>query len=238
MEEPSTIQVNFGKPFPLFPLDGVALMPHSVLRLFIFEPRYRQMVEDVLEGTGQIAMAIHRGDPHDSEIDPVPIRPAVCVGQIVRYERLPDGTYHLWLQGVCRAQVVQEDPPDEVRLYRQAVLRPLEPGEIDESILAPHRAKLSKLLDSAPLNELPRVRFIINELNERATMPTHALLEAVTLAVIPMLGDNSLQYRLLEEGDARLRASIIEHELGVLNRLLRKVGTQYDPDAPKGVSWN
>jgi len=33
----------------LFPLHGTILLPGSVLPLHIFEPRYRQMVEDVME---------------------------------------------------------------------------------------------------------------------------------------------------------------------------------------------
>ena len=40
--------VDFNRPIPLFPLSCVSLLPHAVQGLHIFEPRYRQMVEDVL----------------------------------------------------------------------------------------------------------------------------------------------------------------------------------------------
>lgn len=42
----------------IFPLAQVTLMPHAVLPIHIFEPRYRQMIDDALDGPGQIAMAV------------------------------------------------------------------------------------------------------------------------------------------------------------------------------------
>lgn len=236
--EATQISVNFGRPFPLFPLDGVSLMPHALLRLFIFEPRYRQMVEDVLDASGQIAMAVFQGDSWMGEYDgSPPIRSAVCIGQIARHEKMADGTYHVWLHGVCRARVVSEEGPDDVRLYRQAMLTPIDVGEVDEATLETDRAKVLQLLDAAPLNELPRVRHVLDELKSQE-LPTTALLDAVTLAVLATLGEKSLQYRLLEEGDPKVRASLIERELASLAGLLTRVHRQFDPEAPKGISWN
>ena len=41
---------------PMFPLQGVFLLPRQVLPLHVFEPRYRQMIDDVLDGQGRLAM--------------------------------------------------------------------------------------------------------------------------------------------------------------------------------------
>ena len=41
---------------PLFPLPNVFLFPGCVMPLHVFEPRYRQMVEDLLDGPGQVVM--------------------------------------------------------------------------------------------------------------------------------------------------------------------------------------
>ena len=41
---------------PLFPLAGAILFPRSQLPLHIFEPRYRDMVSDAIDGGGRIAM--------------------------------------------------------------------------------------------------------------------------------------------------------------------------------------
>ncbi len=232
------VQVNFGKPFPLFPLDGVALMPHALLRLFIFEPRYRQMIEDVLDSTGQIAMAVFRGKGWMNDYEGTPaIRPAVCIGQIARHERNPDGTYHIWLHGVCRARVVTEEGPNEARLYRQAILSPVDKSEHDEASLVEERGELMTLLRSRPLCELSRVKHVLGEL-ESAQLPTPALLDAVSLAVLSTLSDQSVQYKLLEEGDPHRRARLINSELRGLSTLLVRAERQFDPEAPRGVSWN
>ena len=69
MPDEVSIRVNFNKPIPLFPLDSVVLLPQQVMPLHIFEPRYRQMVDEALDSVGQIAMAvIDKGDlPEMSE---------------------------------------------------------------------------------------------------------------------------------------------------------------------------
>ena len=41
---------------PMFPLKGVFLLPRQILPLHVFEPRYRQMIDDVLDGQGRLAM--------------------------------------------------------------------------------------------------------------------------------------------------------------------------------------
>jgi len=231
------VQVNFGKPFPVFPLDGVVLLPHALLRLFIFEPRYRQMVEHVLDTNGQIAMAVFDGKAwKDDYQGSPPIKPNVCVGQIVQHERLPDGNYRILLQGVCRARVVHEEPPppDDDRLYRSAVLEPVESGEADDDDLFMVRDGVLMRLGEEPLSELASVRAVERELQNRE-IPTEALLEVLTLSV---LNDKTLQYRLLAEGDIYRRGEIVEHELTRLGRLLSAAAKQHDPEAPDGVTWN
>ena len=49
---------QFSGQAPLFPLPNVVLFPHAVLPLHIFEPRYRQMTADALEGERLIAMSL------------------------------------------------------------------------------------------------------------------------------------------------------------------------------------
>jgi len=126
VSEETSIQVNFGRPIPIFPLDAVTLLPQQVLPLHVFEPRYRQMVDQALDGAGQIAMAVFEGEEWKDDYHGRPaLRPAVCVGQIVQHEKLFDGRYNLLLQGVCRARIIEEMAPDGERLYRVAMLEPV-----------------------------------------------------------------------------------------------------------------
>lgn len=234
-EGTQSIQVNFGRPFPVFPLDGVVLLPHALLRLFIFEPRYRQMIQDALNGSRQIAMAVFEGDRWRQEYhgNP-PVRRSVCIGQIIQHQALADGNYRIGLQGVCRAQVREECMPDGDRLYRTAMLEPTEVPEPSEDELFLVRDGVLTRLGAEPLSELTTVRAVGQQLAARE-LSTPALLEVVTLNV---LNDKTLQYRLLAEGDVVRRGEIIERELRRLGRVLESARKQFDPEAPPGVSWN
>ncbi|MFW5653133.1 MAG: LON peptidase substrate-binding domain-containing protein, partial [Planctomycetota bacterium] len=126
---PEMIQINFKREFPIFPLAGVSLLPHASVPLHIFEDRYVRMVDDILDETGQLAMGTFAGSRWKQEYhgNP-PIRPVVCLAQIERHERLPDGHFNILLQGLCRAQIVEEHMPDVSVPYRVARLAPLEPN--------------------------------------------------------------------------------------------------------------
>ena len=51
---------------PLFPLHGTILLPGSVLPLHIFEARYRQMVEHILEND-ELMVGIIQPEAQDSK---------------------------------------------------------------------------------------------------------------------------------------------------------------------------
>src|SRR5258708_9174015 len=75
---------------PLFPLPGAILFPRSQLPLHIFEPRYREMVRDAIEGPGRIAMIQpHRLD-HDNQ---APLYSVGCIGELVAVEDLAHGPF-------------------------------------------------------------------------------------------------------------------------------------------------
>lgn len=97
---------------PVFPLAGGVLFPHSQLPLHIFEPRYRAMVTDALNGEGLIAMV----QPRENGSRP-PLFEIGCLGQIVESEALEDGRYNVVLEGVKRFRIVREVPVQTA--YRQ-----------------------------------------------------------------------------------------------------------------------
>ena len=100
---------------PLFPLSGAILFPRSQLPLHIFEPRYREMVRDAIDGPGRIAMI----QPHRLDDDNLaPLFEVGCVGEIVGLEELDDGRFNIVLLGSNRFRVVRETEIDT--LYRCA----------------------------------------------------------------------------------------------------------------------
>jgi Lon protease-like protein len=100
---------------PLFPLAGAILFPRSQLPLHIFEPRYREMVSDAVDGAGRIAMV----QPHRIDDDNrAPLYEVGCVGEIVGLEELEDGRYNIVLLGSNRFRLIRETEVDA--LYRCA----------------------------------------------------------------------------------------------------------------------
>lgn len=252
MSEDQEIRVNFGRPMPLFPLPSVALMPHAVLPLHIFEPRYRRLVADALDGPGQIAMAMYAapggrcgGEDEDAASSPR-LREAVCVGQVVQHHKLPDGRYMIAVHGVCRARITTELPREDDVPYRVAMLEPvgLDDDEPEDSgraeALVEAREKLATMLESEPLSGLSEAGAVGRHLRDE-DIPASAVLELVAVALLrdsDMRYYNELHYELLAEGDPRRRAKMIEERLAELARLLRRAAPQTASDAPKGCHWN
>ncbi|HTQ80990.1 MAG TPA: LON peptidase substrate-binding domain-containing protein [Thermoanaerobaculia bacterium] len=101
-------------PLPLFPLTGSLLLPGNYLPLNIFEPRYRSMVADAMEGERHIGMIqpfVPRQDNWPA-LDAPPENPELyrvgCAGRIERCEPQADGRYLILLKGVCRFRLRRE----------------------------------------------------------------------------------------------------------------------------------
>src|SRR5215203_3799018 len=102
----------------LFPLPDLVMFPHVMQPLHIFEPRYREMLNDALDGDGLIAMSVLApGWEADYEGRP-PILPHICLGKVVTHQRLRDGCYNIMLLGSRRGRILSELPAK--RSFRQA----------------------------------------------------------------------------------------------------------------------
>ena len=85
---------------PVFPLTGVMLLPGTVLPLHIFEPRYRNMVEDALDGDKVFGMIQpfapqndNRGPQPDAENAAPDLYKVGCAGFIEKSEKLPTAVF-------------------------------------------------------------------------------------------------------------------------------------------------
>lgn len=230
-----TIRVNFGQTIPLFPLPHTVLLPHAVLELTIFEPRYRQMVNQCLDRSGQIAVGTFAcGASDDADEPSTPVRPAACIGYIARHQPLPGGCYHIRLHGLCRAAIKEVIQPDADRGYRLARLTPIEPVDAMPSPMPEVRDHLRKLLTGPSLQQLRGIEAFRDWL-DREDVSTHDLLELIGYALVR---DTELKYQLLAEGDPHRRASIITDELIHLDELAHRVDGQHHREWPTGLSWN
>jgi ATP-dependent Lon protease len=92
----------------LFPLPNMVLFPGVVQGLHIFEPRYKQMVEEAVAGDQLIAMAMVRPEQLSTAGDRPALFDTVCIGKIMTHAQLEDGRYNLLLAGVKRARILEE----------------------------------------------------------------------------------------------------------------------------------
>ena len=118
----------------LFPLPEVVLFPGTILPLHIFEPRYRRMVADALEGDRTIGMAMLEPGWEEAGDNPR-IRAVGGAGRIVESEELPDGRFNILLEGRFRYRIVHEQ--DVSTPYRVASIEEIAsvpfPAEEDET---------------------------------------------------------------------------------------------------------
>ena len=130
---------------PIFPLPNVVLFPNVFLPLHIFEPRYRAMVADALEGDRIIGMTLLQpGFEANYEGRPA-VYPIGCAGVITHTEPLPDGRYNIVLRGIERFRVEGEDDSRAYRLARVVAL-PDTASMQDRVQLAQQRHRLEAVL--------------------------------------------------------------------------------------------
>jgi uncharacterized protein len=98
---------------PIFPLEGVLLLPGGRLPLNIFEPRYLAMFDHALASQRLIGM-IQPCETIDGDAVPK-VYETGCVGRITSFTETDDGRYLVTLCGLIRFDVVRELPSSSYR---------------------------------------------------------------------------------------------------------------------------
>jgi Lon protease-like protein len=139
--------VSIPEQIPIFPLPEVVLLPGEVLPLHIFEPRYRAMVRDALNGHRVIGMVEYDESPPAPSMNTAPpVRDLGCAGFIAEHKELPDGRFLLWLLGLERFTIDEELEVDT--LYRQVrvTYSPISASTGSLAGLQPVREELQRVL--------------------------------------------------------------------------------------------
>jgi Lon protease-like protein len=189
-----TPNVSASGKVPVFPLPGVVFFPRTVLPLHVFEPRYRAMVRDAIDGEGLIAVSLLRpgweadytGSPQFHDIG--------TVGRIEDLEPLEDGRFNLRLVGMQRVHLgewIKEQP------YRLVRVAPISESSVDENADPIVAAKLDLLASHGCLvRELAPAGGQGIVLDDRMPFET-----AVNGACANLPVDPSVRQSLLEEDD-------------------------------------
>lgn len=107
---------------PLFPLRGAILLPGSTLPLNIFEPRYLEMIDDVMSGARMLGIVQPSGSDDDESPlgKEVPLRRIGGAGRVTSYQELDDGRFAIAVTGIARFEIVAE--AETASAYRTATV--------------------------------------------------------------------------------------------------------------------
>ncbi len=92
---------------PVMLLPGCSLFPHGLLPLHIFEPKYRQMLEDVIEGERMFCIGMVEKPSHGKTS--AGVHSVTTAGFLRACVAQPDGCSNLLLQGVSRIRLSDFD---------------------------------------------------------------------------------------------------------------------------------
>jgi Lon protease-like protein len=99
---------------PVFPLPEVVFFPRVILPLHIFEPRYRQLVDDMLSlPEDQRLIVIANLEQDANLIGDHPFTKIGTVGKMVHHEPLEDGRSNIVLYGQFTVEMEEIVPSDE-----------------------------------------------------------------------------------------------------------------------------
>jgi Lon protease-like protein len=191
---------------PIFPLPETVFFPSVRLPLHLFEPRYRQMGEDIVSGNGLLVVVLLQpGWQRDYYGNP-PVHEIATLGRVETHEKLADGRMNLVLQGLSRVRLLAPEGSEQLegKLYRA---RPV--------LAAPER----KPAASAATSEMQlRLLTLFHELAEKsgaaAELSSLSPVEPFDVVVNRIASVVDLppatKQRLLEEDDLLARAAILE----------------------------
>jgi len=135
---------------PVMTLPNATLFPQALMRLHIFEPRYRQMLEEVLHTRRMMIVAMRK---HGGARE-VPFNVA-GLGLVRLCVQQPDGTSVLLLEGITRVELVKTLRRVPFRVSR---IRPLPTPSRDSVTIDALMAKVCDLVTERIEQELPSVK--------------------------------------------------------------------------------
>lgn len=129
-------------------LPGASLFPHALLPLYIFEPRYREMLAWSLERDRLFCIAPLKDGITEALTDD-DFHHTVGLGLVRACVQREDGTSHLMLQGVARVRLTgfAQETPFRLAELRELRSTPAEPLH-NELLVSKLREVLAKLRDS------------------------------------------------------------------------------------------
>jgi len=208
----------------LFPLPNLVMFPGVMQPLHIFEPRYREMLEDALASDRLIAMALLTAGWEKQYEGRPPIAPVACLGRVATFQQQAPDRYNVLLLGLRRVRLARELPA--ARSFREADVDVLE----DEypAAAAAARPALQKTLVKKFKAILPQLQHAQEQLDQllSGTIPLGMLTDIVAYALDLEL---AAKQQLLSETNVDLRATMLLGHLDSARRDPARVAKELFP---------
>lgn len=188
----------------VFPLPNLVMFPHVMQALHIFEPRYRAMFEEAIEGDRLVALGVlAAGWEGDYEGRP-PLRSTACLCRIATHQRTKEGTYNVLVLGVRRIKLVRELPVKKLfRVVESELLDDVEPAGPAEAA-----ATLQQELLAAFKQAMPRIPNAYEQLDQLlGSQITLGMLADIVSYTVDL--DIEVKMRLLAECDVFRRTRLL-----------------------------
>lgn len=168
---------------PIFPLPNAVLLPGMVLPLNVFEPRYLDLVDYVLERSdrgGWIGVPLLRPGFEAARAEPAAVEQVFGVGRLLSHQALPDGRRFIRLEGTRRVRIVRELP--HVQRFRRVSTELLpEDRPRDDIQLEVLKAQLERISSTLRPDDRQLVHSILR-------IPDDRVMIYAVAAIVPTLG--------------------------------------------------
>ncbi len=200
------LEITLPEQVPVMTLPNVTFFPQALMPLHIFEPRYREMLRDVLASNRLFAVAgINEklaGEPNQSE----PPHRIASIGIVRACQLNADGTSNLLLQGLCRVEVLEILSEVPYRQVRIRVLASESGGQSEETArLRTELVRLLGLKQKLGGEVQPEITDFLRSVQDPETF--------VDLAAFSLCDSPPLKQKLLETLDLRTRLAIFSQQL-------------------------
>ncbi len=200
------MEITLPEEVPVMTLPNVTFFPQALMPLHIFEPRYRQMLKEVLATNRLFAVTGLDQKRLDEPGEFEPPHRVASVGIVRACQKNANGTPTLLLQGLCRVEVLDivTDKP-----YRRIRVRPLPSAPVaDPAENARLRVELARLIAlkqkfGAPVP--PEMAEFLRTVEDPEVF--------VDLAAFSLCENSALKQKLLETLDVHRRLEMFARQL-------------------------
>ena len=192
----------------VFPLPNMVMFPHVMQALHIFEPRYRQLLEESLATDRLMALGVLApGWESDYEGRPA-LHPTACLCRVATHQRTDQGTSNVLLLGVRRLRLGRELPSQETgklfRVVEAEIVEDAAPSDISIS----DAVGLQRELLAAFKRAMPKMPDAYDQLDQLlGNQISLGMLSDIVSYTIEL--DMSWKLRLLAECDVVRRTNLL-----------------------------